>query len=109
MNRDSTVDCSKRDSLPDMSFRFGGRDYKITAHDYIMELGSGGQAQCISSFTGLDIPEPLGESTSTHGARATPLTLGATGPIWIVGDTFLRKWYTVYDMDRAAVGFAKAK
>lgn len=32
---------------------------------------------CISAFTGLDIPAPL-------------------GPIWIVGDVFLRKFFTVY-------------
>jgi saccharopepsin len=29
--------------------------------------------------------------------------------LWIIGDTFLRKYYTVYDLGRNAVGFAPAK
>lgn len=43
----------------------------------------------MSSFTGLDIPAPL-------------------GPIWIIGDVFLRRFYTVYDLGNNAVGFAKS-
>jgi saccharopepsin len=28
---------------------------------------------------------------------------------WIVGDVFLRRYYTIYDLGKNAVGFAKAK
>jgi len=38
---------------------------------------------------GLDIPEPM-------------------GPLWIVGDVFLRVYYNIYDLGRNRVGFAKA-
>jgi len=27
---------------------------------------------------------------------------------WIIGDVFLRKYFTVYDLGRNAVGFAKS-
>lgn len=63
-----TVPCERVKDLPPFTFTFGGKKYPIDAEDYILNV----QGTCISSFTGLDIPAPL-------------------GPIWIVGDTFLRK------------------
>ncbi|KAI8867040.1 endopeptidase, partial [Ramicandelaber brevisporus] len=77
------VDCSKIGSLPDFSFKFGGKYYMLTSKDYILRV----QTLCVSSFIAMDIPAP-------------------TGPLWIVGDAFLRKFYTVYDLDKNAVGFA---
>lgn len=29
--------------------------------------------------------------------------------LWIVGDVFLRRYFTVYDLGRNAVGFAKSR
>ncbi len=81
-----TVPCEKVASLPDFTFVFGGKKFPLTAEEYILNV----QGSCISSFMGLDIPAPL-------------------GPIWIVGDTFLRKYYSVYDAGRNAVGLASAK
>ncbi|GAA5872722.1 hypothetical protein JCM8547_006325 [Rhodosporidiobolus lusitaniae] len=85
-NGQYTVDCSTVPSLPALTFYFGGKPYKLDASDYILEV----QGTCMSAFMGLDIPAPA-------------------GPIWIVGDVFLRKFYTVYDLGKNAVGFAKSK
>lgn len=85
-NGQYTVDCAKVPSLPTLSFKFGGKDFPISAEDYVLNAGG----TCISAFTGMDIPAPM-------------------GPLWIIGDAFLRRWYSVYDLERNAVGLALSK
>lgn len=85
-NGQYTIECDKRDSLPDMSFTLSGHEFAITPYDYILEV----QGSCISSFMGMDFPEPV-------------------GPLAILGDAFLRKWYSVYDLGKNTVGLAAAK
>ena len=85
-NGQYTVECEKRDSLPDMSFTLSGYNFSITPYDYILEV----QGSCISTFMGMDFPEPV-------------------GPLAILGDAFLRKWYSVYDLGKGTVGLAAAK
>jgi len=85
-NGQYTVECEKRDSLPDMSFTLSGYNFSITPYDYILEV----QGSCISSFMGMDFPEPV-------------------GPLAILGDAFLRKWYSVYDLGKGTVGLAASK
>ncbi|KAI0677622.1 aspartic peptidase A1 [Trametes maxima] len=86
-NGQYTVDCTKVPELPDLTFTFGGKPYVLKGTDYVLEV----QGTCMSSFTGIDINLPGG------------------GSLWIIGDVFLRKYYTVYDLGRDAVGFALAK
>ncbi|RAL15430.1 pepsin-like aspartic protease [Aspergillus homomorphus CBS 101889] len=81
-----TIDCAKRSSLPDVTFALSGHNFTISAFDYTLET----QGSCISAFMGMDFPEPV-------------------GPLAILGDSFLRKWYSVYDLGNSAVGLAKAK
>ncbi|KKA21312.1 Pepsin A [Rasamsonia emersonii CBS 393.64] len=85
-NGQYTVDCAKRDSLPDLTVTLTGHNFTISAYDYILEV----QGSCISAFMGMDFPEPV-------------------GPLAILGDAFLRRWYSVYDLGNGAVGLAKAK
>jgi len=82
-NGQYTLPCDKVPSLPDFTFFFGGKPYPISGSDYILNVNN----NCISAFTGMDINLPGGD-------------------LWIVGDVFLRKYFTVYDLSKNAVGFA---
>lgn len=81
------VDCARVPDLPELSFYFGGKPFPLKGTDYILNV----QGTCISAFQGMDLNLPGG------------------GSIWIVGDAFLRKYYTVYDLGNDAVGFAPAR
>lgn len=85
-NGQYTVECEKVKSLPDITFNLAGSNYSLPASDYILEL----QGTCVSTFQGMDIPAPA-------------------GPLIILGDAFLRRYYSVYDLGKNAVGLARAK
>jgi saccharopepsin len=80
-----TVECETRDSLPDLTFNLNGSNFTIGPFDYILDAGG----SCLSAFTPMDIPAPA-------------------GPLVILGDSFLRRYYSIYDLKTNSVGLAKA-
>ncbi|KAI3765240.1 hypothetical protein L2E82_15270 [Cichorium intybus] len=86
---ESMVDCGKLASMPTVSFTIGGKEFELSPKDYILKVGEGGAAQCISGFIPMDIPPPR-------------------GPLWILGDVFMRRYHTVFDYGNVRVGFAEA-
>jgi len=87
--KEYTIDCTKGASLPDVIVNIGGQSFNIPASQYIINPAGPGQPApfCLLGFTGIDIPSPR-------------------GPLWIMGDVFMRVNYVVFDWGQQRLGFA---
>ncbi|XP_057458098.1 aspartic proteinase A1-like isoform X2 [Lotus japonicus] len=88
-NGESIVECSTLSKMPNVSFTIGGKVFELSPEQYILKVGKGATAQCISGFIALDIAPPR-------------------GPLWILGDIFMGRYHTVFDYGNMRVGFAES-
>lgn len=80
------VDCSAT-GLPDVVFTINGHKFPVTQKSYVLPPTVTGKDQkCILGFQGFD---------------GAPID-------WILGDTMIREFYTIYDVGNAQVGYAKS-
>ena len=77
-----TIDCATIPTLPDIVVTIAGKAYPIPAEFYIINSGS----ICLMGVVGLDTPSPL----------------------WILGDVFMRDYYTIFDYEQKRIGIAKS-
>jgi len=88
--KEKQVNCSIVDTLPILTFVINGDQYNLTGNDYILKVQEGSQTTCIVGILGLDLPPSLGEA-------------------FIIGDAFIKTYYTHFDVAGSRVGFARAK
>ncbi|TKY52352.1 Aspartic proteinase [Spatholobus suberectus] len=88
-NGESVVNCNSISQLPNITFTVGDKPFTLTPEQYILKTGEGIAEVCLSGFIAFDIPPPR-------------------GPLWILGDIFMRVYHTVFDYGNLRVGFAKA-
>ena len=80
-------DCSNVKSLPTITFTFAGKDFDLGPEFYVIKapISPGGPEEC---QLGMQAMDQLG--------------------LWILGDPFLRAYYSSFDPVNSQVGFAKA-
>jgi len=83
-------DCSNINTLPEVSFVLGGTKYSFSGPEYVLKVSALGQTQCQIGFMALDLPPQLANT-------------------FILGDVFIRKYYTHFDAGNSRVGFSLAK
>ncbi|KAJ7630003.1 acid protease [Mycena polygramma] len=74
------------DTPPKVAFNWGGADWVISADNINLGQTEEGSSLCVGALAGVDV--------------------GIGSNVWLLGDSFMKNAYSVFDFDQNAVGFA---
>ncbi|MEE6511470.1 hypothetical protein FKM82_018023 [Ascaphus truei] len=80
------VNCNNLQNMPTLSFTINGVSFPLPPSAYIVQENG----YCSANFLSISLPAQNGQ------------------PLWILGDVFLREYYSVFDFGNSRVGFASA-
>lgn len=79
-----TIDCAALDSIPDLVFTIQGIEFVVPGKTAVLQVAG----SCMLAVAGMDFPKP--------------------GPQWILGDVFMREYYTVFNYLDQTISMAKS-
>jgi len=84
-NNEYLLNCAEIDKLPEIVFIIGGQRFPLQPRDYVMSAANDdGSVICLSAFTLME------------------------AEFWILGDVFIGRYYTAFDVGHRRIGFAPA-
>uniref|UniRef100_A0A8B9NX76 pepsin A n=1 Tax=Apteryx owenii TaxID=8824 RepID=A0A8B9NX76_APTOW len=82
-NSNGEISCDSISSMPDIIFNLNGNAFSVPTSSYILQK----DGSCSLAFEGLNLPTDSGD-------------------LWILGDTFIREYYVVFDGANNRVGLS---
>lgn len=79
-----TINCDAIDNIPTLTFTIDGKPYPLNGKDLVLQTSG----MCLLALIGMDFSEP--------------------GPKWILGDVFMRPYYTIFDYGEKRIGLASS-
>jgi hypothetical protein len=79
-----TINCDDIGSIPTLTFVIDGQIYPLNGKDLVLQSSG----MCLLALIGMDFAEP--------------------GPKWILGDVFMRSYYTIFDYGGQRIGIASS-
>ncbi|XP_029428185.1 gastricsin-like isoform X2 [Rhinatrema bivittatum] len=83
---ESVLMCSEIQTMPTISFTINGASLPLTPSAYVLQSNG----TCFLGISSTYVPSQNGQ------------------PLWILGDVFLREYYTIFDFGNNQIGFAAA-
>jgi hypothetical protein len=83
-------DCKGIEDLPTITFTIDGQSYPLAPQDYVLKVSAGGSSECLLGIQAMKVPA------------------GRAFPYFILGDVFMRKYPSYFNLNDDTVSFQVA-